>query len=146
MKPAFTAAYFRERILPRTAEDAAGCLVWQGRKLPKGYGKISHGSKKHRRDWYVHRVAWECLKSPIPVGLVIDHLCRNTSCANVDHMEVVTQRVNNNRGIGRTAVNARKTECIHGHAFDEANTRIVKTPYGPGRACKACERRRDRVR
>lgn len=62
------------------------CINWTGQKDNLGYGKI----RLSGRDFRAHRVAWIMHHGLIPHGLVIDHLCRNTSCVNVDHMEVVT--------------------------------------------------------
>ena len=47
---------------------------------------------------YAHRVYYERYRGPIPENMVIDHLCRNTACVNPDHMEVVTQTENIQRG------------------------------------------------
>jgi hypothetical protein len=41
------------------------------------------------------------------------------------------------RGFGLPAINARKTHCVHGHPFDEANT----YRSGGKRCCRACNRR-----
>ena len=49
----------------------------------------------------------------------------------------IANRVNTLRGTGPMAVNAAKTACIHGHEFDEANTRIAPRGY---RSCRACAR------
>lgn len=108
------------------------CLIWTGPKLPSGYGKTG--------DLYAHRVAYEEAFGPIATGLTIDHLCRQPSCVRPDHLEAVPIRVNLARGFSPTALNARKTHCKHGHPFDEQNTRIVRTPSGHGRLCRACDR------
>jgi hypothetical protein len=42
----------------------------------------------------------ESTVGPIPSGMQIDHLCRNTLCVNPDHMEVVTNAENGRRGAG----------------------------------------------
>jgi hypothetical protein len=47
-----------------------------------------------RNNVSAHRKYYALYKGPIPTGLVIDHLCRNTLCVNPDHLEAVTQAVN----------------------------------------------------
>lgn len=90
-----------------------------------------------------HRFAYELHKGPIPKGLEIDHLCRNTLCVNPNHLEAVTHRENVRRGTSPTARNAMKSECKRGHPLDEKNTYLD----GTGRKCKKClQLRRKRVR
>lgn len=140
----FTKEFYRERIAPRLLETAAGCLEWQGPRLPAGYGQLSLYVNKKSRSFYTHRIAWECLKAPIPDGMVIDHLCFNKSCANVAHFEVVTQSVNASRGLyrRRDGHNGTKTHCKSGHEFSGENLgsrrdgRSGKTV----RLCLACHR------
>jgi hypothetical protein len=51
------------------------------------------------RTWGgAHRWMYEQKIGPIPKGLVIDHLCRNTRCVNPDHLEPVTRGENTRRG------------------------------------------------
>lgn len=120
-----------------------GCWSWIGGKKPTGYGNfdvfIDGRWKTHR----AHRWLYEALFGPIPKSLTIDHLCRNRSCVNPDHMEAVTHAVNVSRGFGPTAVNARKTHCIYGHPFSEENTRY-RGKDKRQRQCLECERRSGR--
>ena len=124
-----------DRLMYRTALLNNGCWEWQGTKNPKGYGSI-------RRDMdgpkvAVHRLAYAEMVGPIPDGLEIDHTCFNRACVNPDHLEPVTHEENVNRG--RRNQNHGKTHCIHGHAFDEANTSIDTLGR---RVCKTCSRNR----
>jgi HNH endonuclease len=118
------------------------CVVWRGHIGREGYGKRTHHG---RRGSLAHRVAWEDVNGPIPDGLTIDHLCRNRACINVDHMEVVTRRENTLRGVGPTAVNARKARGKHGHVFNEENT-YFKSGCRQCRECSAESARRYRRR
>jgi hypothetical protein len=114
---------------------ATGCWEWRASKFWTGYGRF--WDKPRTRS--THRVAYEALVGPIPANHDIDHLCRNKSCCNPLHLEVVTQRENTLRAESPAAINATKTSCPHGHEYTSANTRIRKDG---ARACRTCERKR----
>lgn len=70
-------------------EWSGDCLVWTGNKS-HGYGYFQADGWRQR----VHRWAYEQAHGAIPVGLVIDHMCHNKACCNVDHLRAVTQKQN----------------------------------------------------
>ncbi len=127
------------RLWSGAVADGAGCWVWQRSTDTKGYGRLWVDG----RNQHAHRRAYELVKGPIPDGLTIDHLCRVHACINPDHLEAVTNRENILRGTGPTAANARKTHCLRGHPFDEANTRVH---HGHRRICRTCHRLRRAAR
>lgn len=90
-----------------------------------------------------HRVAYIEAHGSIPDGKVVDHLCRNRSCVNSDHLEAVDNWTNVQRGNSPVAVNARKTHCIRGHEFTPENT-IVPAKRPTQRYCRACKNLRKR--
>lgn len=90
-----------------------GCWTWTGTTTAAGYGQITERDGPRSRRLYTHRVSYEALVSPIPDGLVIDHLCRNTLCANPDHLEPVTRGENLRRGIGAD-LSRRRASAPHG--------------------------------
>jgi hypothetical protein len=124
-------------ILART--EIATCWTWQGAKTPAGYGLIGRRVDGKQTMRYVHRVMYEATKGPIPTGLSIDHLCRNTLCVNPDHLEAVPIGVNILRGNGMSARHARATECKRGHAKTPENT--YTDPKGT-RQCRPCRQMR----
>lgn len=81
-----------------------GCWRWDGRKTPQRYGVFAVvGSGPQKQLVAAHRYAYELWVGTIPVGLVIDHLCRNTACVNPLHLEPVTVAENFGRGLVRSA-------------------------------------------
>src|SRR5258707_14502271 len=86
----------RERLLSRLIIDPSGCLLWTGGRDDDGYGQIRDGDAIRR----VHQVMWELLEDPIPAVLQVDHLCGVRHCANLSHLQLVTNRENTLRGQG----------------------------------------------
>lgn len=119
----------RQRFEEKAAAGP-GCMIWLGSRHCK-YGQIGI----NKRPIGAHRVAWELYRGPIPKGLTIDHLCRNPSCVNVEHLEPVTMAENLRRGEGAPAKNARKTHCKNGHPFTTENILRIKN----GKQCLTCK-------
>jgi HNH endonuclease len=118
------------RILEKTVKLKNGCLQYTGSCSSHGYGQISIG----RKTLHAHRVIYQNLISPIDDSLVIDHLCRNRLCVNVEHLEIVTCQVNLLRSpITMAGINARKTHCLKGHKFDYVDSQGK-------RVCRTCKR------
>lgn len=99
-------------------EKTAECWVWKGARGHWLYGLI----RWNGRTELAHRVSYELLVGPIPDGLVIDHLCRNTLCVRPDHLEPVTNAENVLRGFSPPAIAARRAECAQGHPYTPENT------------------------
>jgi hypothetical protein len=121
----------------------AGCWVWTAFVDKKGYGRINVGGKIK----FVHRVVYEMLKGTVPQKHDIDHLCRNPSCCNPEHLEGVTRQTNVQRGL-RGNMNPQKyiTQCKNGHMFTEDNTYMRDNKNGTfNRMCKACNMDRRRI-
>jgi hypothetical protein len=121
------------------ATTETGC--WIANRVPSSTGYVAMKGGPER---LLHRLMYREVVGPIPEGLVLDHLCRNPSCVNPAHLEPVTQTENVLRGVGPTAVNARKTHCMRGHEFTPENTYIATGRTW--RNCRECGRQRDRER
>jgi hypothetical protein len=79
---------------PRDCGYETPCWVWQWGKKETGHGQ----SRINGKHVSAHRMMWEQVHGPVPDGLELDHLCRNPSCVNPEHLEPVTHAVNMQRG------------------------------------------------
>lgn len=118
-----------ERFTSKYEVDAQNCWTWKASKLKAGYG-LFHDTKLVT----AHRWSYKYYKGKIPFGLVIDHLCKNTSCVNPEHLEAVTQQINYLRG---NALSNPRTHCQNGHEYTEANT--LRVTGQRGRICRTCK-------
>jgi hypothetical protein len=126
-------------LLGRLEVQPDGCVHFTGVINQYGYGKVH----RNGRMLQAHRLMYELMVGPIPDGMVVDHLCHNIDlscsggeaclhrrCVNPAHLEVVTHRVNINRGR-----RGPKSHCPQGHEFTPENTYV----YADGsRRCRAC--------
>ena len=89
----------------RFVDKTETCWLWTGGKSA-GYGRMRTVGRKMES---AHRVSYAMHAGPIPVGLVIDHICRRTLCVNPQHLRAVTNKQNNEHlaqesSIGRSGV------------------------------------------
>lgn len=76
--------------LMANVDKSSGCWIWTGGRTSGGYGSISVRGKKV----YVHRLAWQLFKGPIPPGMDVLHSCDNPPCFNPEHLFTGDQRDN----------------------------------------------------
>lgn len=102
---------FTKRFWSKVKKDPNGCWNWTAHKNMWGYPIFWFNGK----NIMAHRFSYEMTKGNIPVGLFLDHLCRNRECVNPDHLEPVSTRENILRGETPASRNHRKTKCMRGH-------------------------------
>ena len=124
-----------ERFFGKVKKLDNGCWEWIGGKAANsGYGVFW----LNNRLGVAHRVSYEWANNKIPEGLELDHLCRNKSCVNPDHLEIVTHSENARRGetgFLSGQQQGQKTHCPQGHPYDEKNTYHRSNGW---RDCKIC--------
>lgn len=105
------------------------CWEWVGCKNKWGYGAFNPGPKS-KIGTQAHRFSYTRFKGEIPIGLVLDHLCKNRACVNPEHLQPVSQRENVLRSdsiIGKPV-----TKCNRGHEYNKKTTYLY-------RGCKHCK-------
>ena len=129
-----------ERLVARFWKNVRvtdGCWEWLLSLNDHGYGQI----RINRQPFRAHRLSWQIHHGPVPEGMCLDHLCRNRACVNPAHLEPVSVRENNLRGVGACASNAKKTSCRFGHLYTPENT--YRRPGFNFRECITCMRGRE---
>ena len=112
------------------------CWIWEGYRDRDGYGLYTYPRGTTNR---VHRLMYALehgldRADPSFKGKHLDHLCRNRGCVRASHLELVTPKINAERGSKAT-----QTHCIHGHEFTEKNT--YRKANGT-RYCRSCRNER----
>ena len=114
------------------------CWNWEALCNKDGYGRInSNGTML-----LAHRYIYEILENHIPIGLELDHLCRNRKCVNPNHLDIVTKKENWSRGNSQSAKQSRQTHCKNGHEYSKHGIYL----QNGHRRCIPCKKKYDRLR
>jgi len=116
---------------------------WIPTQKPNSYGYVPVRMKLNNK-WVLrglHRLMYETFNGDIPKNYQIDHLCKERSCCNPNHLEAVTQLENIKRG-DTWNYHRSKTHCPYGHKYTPENTYLYNNKRS--RQCKTCQKVRDK--
>ena len=122
-------------------KDEKCCWEWLGATHSiKGYGQHYISGQ----NYPAHRISYTLFKGKISSGLIIDHICRNRSCVNPDHLREFTARENTLEvnAVSPARLNKDKKLCVRGHEFQKD---LVPHRDGWKRFCPICNNIRARI-
>jgi len=102
-----------------------------GYKARHGYIRVSVGTRRKGRTLFAHRVIWEAVHGPIPVGLEINHLNGNKGDNRIANLELTT-RAGNMQHAFRTGLRSHAGERHPSHKLTAADVREIRRRYVPG--------------
>jgi hypothetical protein len=110
-----------QRFWAKVTEDGDGCWIWTGAIGSGGYGNFYNqgrpGGSAASPVQVAHRFSYETMRSNIPSGLELDHLCRVRACVNPWHLEPVAPHENIRRAAIAWGLTGRAAmEMIEGYA------------------------------
>lgn len=98
-----------------------GCWQWTQARTADGYGRAWYEGKNHK----AHRLVYSRMVDD-PEGFIIHHTCHNPSCVNPEHLEAVTQAVNQAEKIRTPKGDTRLDDLIHVIGFDNWDPHSVR--------------------
>ena len=123
-------------VMAQCVVDDTGCWLWTRSLTPAGYAQARYRGSATP----VHRISYELEHGAIPVGMVVDHICRVRRCANPKHLRLLTrgQNVMADGSLSPSRKWADRTHCSRGHEFTPENTKRYRNKSG--RVCITCKR------
>lgn len=108
----------------------------------RGYPQLSLVQDGVQTTHEVHRLVALAFLGPRPDGMEVRHIDGDSTNPRVENLSYGSRSENARDMLAHgTHVNAKKTHCNYGHAFDEQNTCVI--PSRPNaRYCRACTKLR----
>ncbi|MCD1287303.1 MULTISPECIES: HNH endonuclease signature motif containing protein [unclassified Brevibacterium] len=135
-----------QRVMDRAHEKIVrsmnGCWISTYSTASHGYAQVGWQSKADGRGMVLaHRAVWEKFNGPVPIGMTLDHLCREKRCVNPAHLRLLENFENGRRTHG---ANWKLGECANGHP----NSMLAEDPHRKdkagnlrsGKRCAGCRK------
>lgn len=129
-----------ERAYTRHEVNEDGCWVSTYSTASHGYAQIGWQNKGSCHVVLAHRAAWTHVNGQVPIGMTLDHTCKNRRCVNPAHLRLLSNYENARRNRGDDWAFG---SCRNGHP--DVNLREIARTAKSGRkyvglTCGICYR------
>ena len=100
------------RAITNVDKREDGCWISRYSVASHGYSQIGWNDGVKRHMVLGHRAAWSAVNGQVPLGMTIDHLCKERRCVNPDHLRLLPNYENARRTSGRDWPLG---YCVNGH-------------------------------
>lgn len=107
------------RAYTNADEQPNGCWISRYSVSTHGYAQIGWSVPKHEQRGnsrhemvLAHRASWVHIHGQVPIGMTIDHACKERRCVNPAHLRLMSNRENARRNQGD---DFREGFCRRGH-------------------------------
>lgn len=126
------------RAYENVTPDLNSCRLSSYSVGSHGYAQIGWTENKKTHMVLAHRAAWVHVNGQVPLGMTLDHLCKNRRCVNPDHLRLLPNYENARRTSGRDWPIG---TCANGHdATHLVKQKNGRSACGYSLVCGTCRR------
>lgn len=129
------------RAYERVDKQLDGCWISRYSTASHGYSQIGWQTNASRHVVLGHRAAWVHVHGQVPLGMTLDHLCKERRCVNPEHLRMLPNFENARRIDGKDwGMGA----CANGHSAEHllvvTGRRTKNGSKRTGLGCSICYR------
>lgn len=124
-----------ERAYERAERREDGCWISRYSTASHGYAQVGWQESGDRHVVLAHRAAWTRINGQVPLGMTLDHTCKQRRCVNPAHLRLLPNYENARRTSGRDWPMG---YCANGHPNSALVPRSKDAPHL--RICGECRR------
>lgn len=117
-----------------------GCKISSYSVANHGYAQVGWSANGKSQMVLAHRAAWVHVNGQVPLGMTLDHICKNKRCVNTDHLRMLPNFENARRTNGD---DWELGYCRNGHSSEHLGEVARRTKAGERRfgvECKLCKK------